>query len=62
MRISIDFNEERLAEPARELWSISQDEADYQDPGDLIDAVRSIIDDLEDWLAAARGKAERFAA
>lgn len=60
MRVMLDMNEEALAEPARELWHISQDDADCDDPGELIEAVREIVTHLEEWLSAARVKAERW--
>jgi hypothetical protein len=57
MKVSLDLNEEHLEEPARELWSISQEDADCQDPGEVIEAVREVITTLEEWILEARVKA-----
>ncbi len=57
MQVNLDLGEEYLSEPARELWSISQQDADCQTPVEVIDAVREIITSLEEWVSSAKVKA-----
>lgn len=60
MRVTLDLDEEALAEPARELWSISQEEADYEGPEDIVASVQEVITTLEEWVSRARAKAGRW--